>query len=50
MENMTFREFVLQYFPELRLAINDDQFARECVRIFKLQRRFASEVAKFLKV
>lgn len=49
LRHMSFRDFVAQYFPELRLASGDsDQFADECKRIYKLERRFATEILNFL--
>ncbi|MGH9931845.1 MAG: hypothetical protein ACREA9_21820 [Pyrinomonadaceae bacterium] len=46
---MSFREFVIQYFPELRLAVRDrEHFPRECKRIYKLEQRFGKELMRFL--
>lgn len=49
LKRMSFRDFVVQYFPELWLANRDlDQFVAECKRIYNLERRFATEILNFL--
>jgi hypothetical protein len=46
---MPFQDFVIQYFPELRLAVRDlEHFPRECKRIYKLEQRFGKELMQFL--
>jgi 7-cyano-7-deazaguanine synthase in queuosine biosynthesis len=49
LRGMSFREFVIQYLPELRTARRDlSRFAVECQHVYELEQRFASEVTKFL--
>lgn len=47
--DLSFRDFVIDYFPELRLTIgNVEQFSGRCKRVYELEQEFGREIIEFL--
>jgi hypothetical protein len=46
---ISFRDFVVDYFPELRVTIgNVGEFSKQCKHIYDLEKRFGRELQIFL--